>query len=169
MADDAFGARQGEQRLGFDPAAQPADAGLVFIGAIRSPWRERADCPKNMRQARETGLGAHLEVALPYRAGLAGLERASHVVVTSWLDRAPRDLIVQKPRHAARASGTFALRSPARPNPLGLHVCALRGIDIDAGIVRLDAIDVLDDTPLVDLKPYFASIDSFPDATRVDG
>jgi tRNA (adenine37-N6)-methyltransferase len=160
--------RVGEERLAFDPTTIEQDAGIVFIGRIRSPWQSRAECPKNLAQARERGGGGSVEIAEPYRRGLLGLSRASHVVLISWLGQASRDLIVQKPRHAEKPSGTFALRSPARPNPLGLHVCALTGVAIETGIVGIDAIDVLDGTPLVDLKPYFASIDSFPDATRVD-
>ena len=71
---------------------------------------------------------------------------------------------MQKPRHATGPSGTFALRSPARPNPIGLHVAKLVSLDREAGLLTLDAIDALDGTPVIDLKPYFASIDSFPDA-----
>jgi tRNA-Thr(GGU) m(6)t(6)A37 methyltransferase TsaA len=84
--------------------------------------------------------------------------------VLSWLGFAPRNLIVQKPRHAAAAKGVFALRSPARPNPIGLHVAKLVALDAEAGSLTLDAIDAFDGTPVVDIKPYFASIDSFPDA-----
>ena len=51
------------------------------------------------------------------------------------------------------------LRSPARPNPIGLHLARIEAIDIDAGILNLDAIDVVDGTPLLDIKPYFASVD----------
>jgi tRNA (adenine37-N6)-methyltransferase len=160
--------REGEIELGFDPATEPGEAHLVFIGRVRSPWKDRADCPKNMSRARERGRPARLEIEPPYRPGLEGLARASHVVVLSWLEAAPRNLIVQKPRHAERPSGVFALRSPARPNPVGLHICRLDGVDAEKGIVLLDAIDALDGTPVIDIKPYFASTDSFPDADRVD-
>jgi tRNA-Thr(GGU) m(6)t(6)A37 methyltransferase TsaA len=87
------------------------------------------------------------------------------VVIVTWLDRSPRNLIVQKPRHAEKAKGTFALRSPARPNPIGLHVAKLVAVDVASGLISIDAIDVLDGTPVIDLKPYYASIDAFPDAT----
>lgn len=162
---EMFEAREGEQRLDQDPATMPADGGVVFIGRIASPWVTRESCPKNMRTARETGQPAVLTIDAPYRRGLQGLERASHVIVLSWLHHAPRNLIVQKPRHAAEAKGVFGLRSPARPNPIGLHVARLVGLDIATGRIDLDAIDVLDGTPVIDIKPYFASTDAIPEAT----
>ena len=158
--------RDGEIRMAQDPALLPGNAHVVFIGRVRSPWLERADCPKNMAAAREKGGGASVEIEAPYRTGLQGLERFSHVAVLTGLDRSRRDLIVQKPRHAERPSGVFALRSPARPNPVGLHIARLLSVDVDAGLLRLEAIDVLDDTPVIDVKPYFASTDAVPDAVR---
>ena len=162
---EMFEVREGEQRLDQDPALMPPDAGIVFIGRIASPWTTRDSCPKNMRAAREAGQPAALTIDAPYREGLRGLERSSHVVILSWLHHAPRNLIVQKPRHAAESKGVFGLRSPARPNPVGLHMAKLVGLDIGTGRIGLDAIDVLDGTPVIDIKPYFASIDAFPDAT----
>ena len=160
-----FEPREGEIALAQDPAAMLADATLVFIGRIRSPWKTREDCPKNMAAARTSGQQASIEIDQQYRPGLDGLAGTSHIVVLSWLGFAPRNLIIQKPRHADRAKGVFALRSPARPNPVGLHVARLIALDAGAGLLSLDAIDALDGTPVIDLKPYFASIDSFPDAT----
>ncbi|TPL90600.1 tRNA (N6-threonylcarbamoyladenosine(37)-N6)-methyltransferase TrmO [Mesorhizobium sp. B2-3-13] len=162
---DMFEAREGEQRLDQDPATMPPDSGIVFIGRIASPWTTRESCPKNMRAARETGQPAALTIEAPYREGLCGLDRASHVVILSWLHHAPRNLVVQKPRHAAEAKGVFGLRSPARPNPIGLHVAKLVGLDIATGRIDLDAIDVLDGTPVIDIKPYFASTDAISEAT----
>lgn len=161
-----FELREGEVRLERDPAKTPPDAGIVFIGRIASPWRRREDCPKNMAAAREKGGGASVVVDEPYREGLLGLDAYSHAVLLTWLHHAPRDLIVQKPRHAKCASGTFALRSPARPNPVGLHVVRLLAVDVATGTVELKAIDVLDGTPVIDIKPYFASADSVPDAIK---
>ncbi|TIV07557.1 MAG: tRNA (N6-threonylcarbamoyladenosine(37)-N6)-methyltransferase TrmO, partial [Mesorhizobium sp.] len=84
-----------------DPAELRPDGHVVFIGRIVSPWTRRDDCPKNMRAARESGRAATVLVDEPYRPGLQNLERASHVVILSWLHHAPRNLIVQKPRHAS--------------------------------------------------------------------
>ena len=160
-----FEPREGEIALAEDPAATAADARLVFIGRIRSPWKTREDCPKNMAAARATGQPASVEIEPQFRPGLDGLAGTSHIVLLTWLGFAPRNLIIQKPRHASLAKGVFALRSPARPNPVGLHVARLIALDAGAGLLSLDAIDALDGTPVIDLKPYFASIDSFPDAT----
>ncbi|WP_395451325.1 tRNA (N6-threonylcarbamoyladenosine(37)-N6)-methyltransferase TrmO [Aminobacter sp. UC22_36] len=161
-----FEQREGEIALNGDPATQSSDASLAYIGRITSPWKLREDCPKNMNAAREKGGHGTVVIDGPYRPGLAGLAGFSHVVVLSWFEQAPRNLIVQKPRHASDAKGVFALRSPARPNPVGLHVARLVSLDIETGRIELDAIDALDGTPVIDLKPYFASVDAFPDATR---
>lgn len=163
-----FEMRGGEVKLPDDPARQPADGHIVFIGRVLSPWTERGDCPKNMRAARERGQPAALLVEPPYRAGLAGLERASHIHVLTWMHHAPRDLIVQMPRHATEAKGVFALRSPARPNPIGLHSVRLVSLDITTGRLEIEAIDALDGTPVVDIKPYFPSVDVLADALMPD-
>ena len=159
--------REGEVALAEDPALMQGDDHIVFIGRVRSPWRGREECPKNMRQARENALPASAFVDPPYRPGLAGLQAASHVVLLTWLDRSQRNLIIQKPRQATEAKGVFALRSPVRPNPIGMHVVRLLGVDVDAGVLSLEAIDVLDGTPLLDVKPYLPSVDSVPEATMV--
>lgn len=165
-AKPEFEIREGERRLDADPAAAPPDAGVVFIGRVSSPWTERAQCPKNMREAGEKGGAARITLDPVYAPGLQGLDRYSHAVLLTWLDRSPRDLIVQKPRHAETAKGTFALRSPVRPNPIGMHIVRILGIDIVRGVIDIEAVDVLDGTPVVDIKPYFASTDSIPDAAR---
>lgn len=155
----------GETVLDNDPATAD-DARLAFIGRVRSPWKTRSECPRNMAAAREAGVGAQVEIEAPYRPGLEGLAGFSHVVVLTWLGDTARNLIVQSPRHTAGPRGVFALRSPARPNPIGLHIAALEGLDAAAGLLTLDAIDALDGTPVLDVKPYFATIDAFPAASR---
>lgn len=151
--------RPGERALDFDPANEPHPGGLVFIGKVQSPWTARQDCPKNMAAAHETGQPASIVIDAAYRDGLEGLEAYPDLVVLTWLDRAARNLIVQHPRHAPEPRGTFALRSPVRPNPIGLHVVRVTGIDRAAGLISLAAIDVLDGTPILDIKPYYQSTD----------
>lgn len=149
-----FDQRDGEKRLPFDPATRPADAALTFIGHVVSPWIKRADCPKSMDEARARAMPAEVHVAPAFRDGLAGLERFEAVVVLTYFPAAPRDLIVQRPRHLGEARGVFALRSPARPNPIGLHVARLVSVDAAQGVLRIEAIDALDGTPVIDLKPF---------------
>ncbi len=154
-----FEQRDGEVTLAQNPAELPGDAHLVFIGTVSSPWKSRKDCPKNMRQARERGQTAAIEIASPYRPGLSGLEANNPIVLLSWFGHAPRNLIVQRPRHAGEPRGTFALRSPVRPNPVGLHVVKLLAIEKDKGLLTIDAIDLLDQTAIIDIKPWYASTD----------
>jgi len=162
MASD--GLRRGERALPFDPADTADDARLQFIGRIRSPWVDSAACPRNLRVARERGLPATVEVDLPFRAGLEGLEGFSHLVLLYWLDRARRDLLVQAPKGAGGQKATFAIRSPVRPNPIGLAVVNLMAVEIETGRIGIDAIDCIDGTPLLDIKPYLPAIDAFPEA-----
>jgi tRNA-Thr(GGU) m(6)t(6)A37 methyltransferase TsaA len=156
--------RPGELTLPFDPAEAPGEAHLVFIGRVRSVWTKDAPRPRNPTEARERGGAARLEIDAPFRPALAGLARYSHVVVLAWLHQARRDLLVIRPPHAEAPRGVFAFRSPVRPNPIGLTVARILRVDQDAGIVEIDAIDFLDGTPLVDVKPYRPGIDAVPDA-----
>jgi tRNA-Thr(GGU) m(6)t(6)A37 methyltransferase TsaA len=137
------------------------DAGLYFIGRIRTPFKSRPDCPKNTAESNAIG---RVEVDPRYAAGLKDLALYSHVILLYWMDEARRDLIEQVPAHLGSPRGTFALRSPVRPNPIALAVVELLGIDGANLTVR--NIDCIDGTPLLDIKPYFASTDSFPDAKR---
>lgn len=156
--------RPGEIMLADDPALAKCDAHLVLIGRVRSAWTADAPRPKNPREARERGGLARLDIDAPFRPALRGLERFSHVVVLAWLHLADRRPLVIHPPHADAPRGVFALRSPVRPNPIGLTVARLVRVDEAAGIVDLDAIDFLDGTPLIDVKPYRPGIDAVPDA-----
>lgn len=154
--DDRYGLREGEIA-----AKLPAefDASLYFIGRIRTPWKRREDCPKNARESDEV---CTVEVDPRWAQGLTGLESVSHVLLLYWMDQARRDLLVQSPRHYNEPRGTFALRSPARPNPIAASVARL--VRVEGNTLSVVGVDCLDNTPLIDIKPYFASTDSVPDA-----
>jgi len=137
------------------------DAGVHFIGRIRTPFKTRADCPRSTAASSAVG---RVELEPRYAAGLEGLERFSHAVLLYWMDQARRDLIVQVPAHLGKARGTFALRSPVRPNPIALAVVEIMGVE--AGALNVRSVDCVDGTPLLDIKPYFASVDSVPGARR---
>ena len=156
MATKDFGIRDGEKAV--DLPAEP-DAGLYFIGRIQTPWQARKDCPKN---ARESDAVCTIAVDPAFAEALKDIESCSHLVVLYWMDKAPRNLVLQVPGHYGVQRGTFALRSPARPNPVAMSVVKLLGVD--GTRLSVVGLDCLDGTPLIDLKPYFASTDSVPDA-----
>ena len=142
--------RESEIRPGEVAVEAPAarDAGLVFIGRIRTPWTSRLETP---RQGRHDGPVCRLEVFEPWVAALRGLELYEHLEVIYWLHRSRRDLVLQSPKNDGAARGTFSLRSPVRPNPLGTSLVKLVGIEGATVLVR--GLDCLDETPLLDIKP----------------
>jgi tRNA-Thr(GGU) m(6)t(6)A37 methyltransferase TsaA len=156
MSESAFGIRPGEVATELPPGY---DAGVYFIGRIRTPWTRREQCPKN---ARESDAVCTIEVDERFARALAGIETCSHLLVLYWMDKSRRDLVLQVPRNRSGTRGTFALRSPARPNPIAASVVRL--VRVDGRQLAVVGLDCLDGTPLVDLKPYFASTDAVPDA-----
>ena len=154
--DDPYGIRPGEQAVALP---ETFDAQVYFIGRIRTPWRTRDDCPKN---ARESDAVCTIEVDPRWTTALTGIETCSHLLVLYWMDRARRDLVLQAPRHYREPRGTFALRSPVRPNPIAASVVRLT--KVDGTHLSVVGLDCLDGTPLIDLKPYFASVDAVPEA-----
>lgn len=158
--------RPGEVVVSPDPATQPADAGVVFIGRLRTPWTETQSAPRNLTEAIARGTPpARAEIAVPYRPGLRGLDAVSHVILLYWMDRARRDVIVQTPRRRPDGPvGVFRLRSPLRPNPIALAAVPLLAVDVDSGVLSLGPLDCLDGTPLLDIKPYIPELDAHPQA-----
>jgi len=151
--------RPGEIALPFDPAGREPDAGVIFIGQAQTPWTERSGCPRNMGQARERGKTAVITIDADWRAGLAGLAAGDWIQVLVWADKARRDLIVQSPKHRNEPVGVFALRSPVRPNPILLSLTRISAIDRDAGKIEVDALDSLNGSPVIDIKPFISSAD----------
>jgi tRNA-Thr(GGU) m(6)t(6)A37 methyltransferase TsaA len=156
MADKDYGIRPGEQAT--ELPAQ-TDAGIYFIGRIRTPWSRREDCPKN---GRESEAVCTIEVDPRWASALKDVETCSNLVVLYWMDKARRDLVLQVPRHYGEQRGTFALRSPARPNPIAMSVVRL--LKVEGAQLLVQGLDCLDGTALIDIKPYFASTDAVPDA-----
>lgn len=127
--------------------AQP-DAGIYFIGTIRTPWRSRADCPK---RGSSDGPICSIIVHERWAAALTDLAAHRRIQVLYWMDRARRDLVLQTPHRTGRTTGTFALRSPVRPNPIASAIVDL--VSIDGVTIEVRGLDCLDGTPLIDLKP----------------
>jgi tRNA-Thr(GGU) m(6)t(6)A37 methyltransferase TsaA len=143
MADDEL--RAGELAV---ELPERIDAGLYFIGMIRTPWHARRDCP---RRGSLDGPICTIEVDPLWRKALTGLDTYPRIQVLYWMDLARRDLVLQRPRNSDRTYGTFALRSPVRPNPIASSVVTLVALEGTTLLVR--GLDCLDGTPLLDLKP----------------
>ena len=126
----------------------PNDAGLLYIGRIRTPWTSRMVTP---RQGRLDGPICRIEIFAPWVPALEGLERYDAIEVLYWLHLSRRDLVLQSPANDGSVRGTFSLRSPVRPNPIGTSIARLVGIEGATVLVR--GLDCLDETPLLDLKP----------------
>jgi tRNA-Thr(GGU) m(6)t(6)A37 methyltransferase TsaA len=137
--------RPGEQEV---PLPARTDASLVFIGRIETPYATRDECP---RQGDPEGPLCRIIVAEPWRAALNGLERYARIEVLYWMHQARRDLVTQSPRGSGTPIGTFALRSPVRPNPVATALCPLIGID--GPVLTVRGLDCVNGTPLIDLKP----------------
>ncbi len=137
--------REGEIAVEIPPAR---DAWLVFIGRIRTPWTSRLETP---RQGRQDGPVCRLEIFEPWVPAIKGVDFYNNLEVLYWLNESRRDLVLQSPKHHGSTRGTFSLRSPQRPNPIGTSIVRLVGIEGNTILVR--GLDCLDGTPLLDIKP----------------
>ena len=133
---------------------------LHAIGRARTPWRGLADCPRGVRGVPDT---AWLEIDPVYEEALLGIEQASHLHVLYWLHEAARAPLRRPTPHDGVLRGVLATRSPVRPNPIGMAV--VRQIRREGARVLVSALDCLDGTPLIDIKPYLPLADCVPDAT----
>ena len=126
------------------------EATLHPIGVIRSTIKMRAEAPK---QGVEGAPDAWLEVHGSVADGLDGLARGDELVVLTWLHRANRDVLKVHPRSDPQRplTGVFATRSPDRPNPIGIHQVTVR--EVNENRLRIGPIEVIDGTPVIDIKP----------------
>jgi tRNA (adenine37-N6)-methyltransferase len=147
---DATAEGEGTLRPGEIAVAPPSrpDAGLFFIGIIHTPWPTRRDCP---RRGDVNGPVCTIVVEERWRPALTGLAGHPRLQLLYWMHQARRDLVQQAPAHLGRITGTFALRSPVRPNPIASSIVEL--VEVEGGTLRVRGLDCLDGTPLIDIKP----------------
>jgi tRNA-Thr(GGU) m(6)t(6)A37 methyltransferase TsaA len=132
---------------------------MVPIGMIRTPFIEKSGMPIQPVFSQATG---QVEVFPEYVEGLQDLEGFSHIILIYALDRSSGYALRVKPFLDDVARGLFATRHPCRPNPIGLSVVRLVARRDD--VLEVDGIDVLDGTPLLDIKPYVPDFDVKTDA-----
>jgi len=137
--------RPGEVAIAL-PAAP--DAGVYFIGTIRTPWRMRGECPK---RGSPDGPICSIIVDDRWREALTDIAYHKRIQVLYWMHRARRDLVLQTPLRTGQPTGSFALRSPVRPNPVASSIVDL--VAVDGTTLQVRGLDCLDGTPLIDLKP----------------
>jgi tRNA-Thr(GGU) m(6)t(6)A37 methyltransferase TsaA len=138
------------------------DAETVFlrpIGVIHSPYTEKKGTPY---QGRHENKESTIEVFDEYEPGLLDIDRCTHLYILYWQDRSDRSILQTKTPWGPEIHGVFSTRSPNRPNPVGL--CVVDFLDRDGRLVKVSGLDALDGSPLIDIKPYSGSIDSFPGA-----
>ncbi len=133
---------------------------LQSIGVIHSPFTESTGTPVQPRTAE--GTTATAEIDPQYADGLFRLEGFERVWLVTWLDRSAAYRLRVKPYLADIECGVFATRAPSRPNPIGVSCVQL--LRIEGTTLHLAEVDLLDGTPLLDIKPYAPRFDCYPDA-----
>jgi tRNA-Thr(GGU) m(6)t(6)A37 methyltransferase TsaA len=126
------------------------------IGRVQSPLISTADAP---RQGDEGAPDAYLVLHPEVQAGLDGVVVGDEIIILTWLHEADRTVLRVHPRGdlSRPEAGVFSTRAPSRPNPIGLH--RVRVLDIDGVRVHVSALEAIDGTPVIDLKPTLSSIE----------
>lgn len=127
---------------------------LFPIGIIHSPFREKEGMPLQPIRSQEAGV---LEVFPDYEQGLQDIEGFSHLILLYHFHQEPQTRMLVKSYLEDSIHGVFATRSPRRPNHLGISTVEL--VQREGNLLRVFGIDVLDQTPLLDIKPYIPRID----------
>jgi tRNA (adenine37-N6)-methyltransferase len=130
------------------------------IGVIHSPFQQASGTPIQARAAE--GVEGTVEIFPEFVAGLKDLEGFERIWLLAWFDRTAFDqtgLIVSPYLDPHGSHGVFATRAPARPNPIGMS--PVRLLEIRGNVLRVRDLDMLDGTPLLDIKPYVSQFDCF--------
>ena len=135
---------------------------LQPIGTIHTPYKTKEKCPiQGISQPEGKGT---VEVFSEYSEGLQDIEAFSHIIILYLFDRAGDVKLVRPPFLDDSPHGVFATRHPCRPNGIGISIVKL--LNREENILEVCGIDVLDCTPLIDIKPYVPKFDYFPDANN---
>ena len=124
------------------------------IGYVRSPYRDTHEIPKGLGAKHEAE--GVLEIRAEFELGLTDIEGFSHLFVIWAFDRSEGFNLMGTPPSDDRPHGVFATRSPRRPNPIGLTVVEL--LYREGPILRVRGIDMLEGTPILDIKPYLSTV-----------
>jgi len=125
------------------------------IGVIHTPFKEPRGTPIQPPAAR--GVRGVVEVFPEYARGLQGLEGFSHIILIYHFHLIHEPRLIVKPYMLDKEVGVFATRAPARPNPIGISIVRL--LEVDGNILHVSDVDIVDGTPLLDIKPYVPQFD----------
>ncbi len=126
------------------------------IGVIHSPFKEPKGTPIQPSGAK--GVEGKVEVFPQYAEGLKDLEGFSHIILVYHFHLSKKTSLIAKPYVDTETHGVFATRSPSRPNPIGISVVRLVGVE--GNMLHVRDIDAVDGTPLLDIKPYVPAFDA---------
>jgi tRNA (adenine37-N6)-methyltransferase len=130
------------------------------IGIIRSPFKTRNDMP--VQPVGDASADGYVDVAPEFQEGLRDLDGFTHIILIYHFHMAQAYTLTVTPFLDTTPRGLFSTRAPSRPNPIGLSIVQLRGIE--ANRLSVTQLDIIDETPLLDIKPYVPEFDSHPDA-----
>lgn len=133
------------------------NAELNFVGSIKTPFHTPDECPG---QARPENGTSRIVVDEEYVSALDGLEVGGRIQVLYWFDQADRSVLKTIPKwsETQEERGVFSTRSPHRPNPIALSTVEI--FSIDKNVLTVTAMDCIDGTPLLDIKPYINQLES---------
>jgi tRNA-Thr(GGU) m(6)t(6)A37 methyltransferase TsaA len=132
---------------------------METIGVIETPFREPEGTP--IQPSRAAGARGRVHVGARYRSALKDLEGFERIWLLYWLHQAPEPRMSVTPFLDSREHGVFATRAPARPCPIGMSAVRLLAI-VEGGVLEVADVDMIDGTPLLDIKPYVPEFDSYP-------
>jgi tRNA-Thr(GGU) m(6)t(6)A37 methyltransferase TsaA len=125
------------------------------IGVIHSPFKEPKGTP--IQPAGAKGTGGSVEVFPEYAEGLKDIEGFSHIILIYHFHLSKGASLTARPFMDSEARGVFAVRAPSRPNPIGISVVRL--VRVEGVILHIQDVDIVDGTPLLDIKPYVPRFD----------
>ena len=126
------------------------DLSLKILGKVHSALKQKEDCPL---QENENVPAASIEIFPEFLEGIKDIKKGSPILLLTWLHEADRSVIKCVPRNNFDQPkiGVFSTRSPDRPNPIGIH--SVNVISIKGNVINVSALEALDQTPVVDIKP----------------
>jgi tRNA-Thr(GGU) m(6)t(6)A37 methyltransferase TsaA len=135
---------------------------IRVIGRVRTPWRRREDAP-HQPSATPDAEGV-VEIEPEFAPALADVASFGRIWLITLLDRSTGFAVKVKPPRGGPKRGVLATRAPNRPSQIGLTCARVLDVDVAAGRIRVQGVDLLDGTPLLDVKPYLPMVDAWPDA-----